>query len=89
MLVEYEAAEAHIVSFRFSGNAERRNFERLAKRQDAIAALRALDRHSEARRVILNTITMAMVSDCAHHIYEALRCLEKRMVVVADCLPIF
>lgn len=83
MLVEYEAAEAHIVSFRFSGNTERRKFERLAKSQDAIAALRALDRHSEARRVILNNITMAMVSDCAHHIYEALRCLEKRKIVVA------
>ncbi len=83
MLVEYEAAEAHIVSFRLSGNAERRKFERFAKRQDAVAALRALERHSEARLVILNTITMAMVSDCAHHIYEALRCLEKRKVVVA------
>lgn len=83
MLVEYEAAEAHIVSFQLSGNTERRKFERLAKRQNAVAALRALERHSEARRVILNTITMAMVSDCAHHICEALRCLEKRKVVVA------
>jgi hypothetical protein len=83
MLVEYEAAEAHKISFRFSDNTERRKFERLAKRQDVIAALRALGRHSEARRIILNTITMAMVSDCAHHIYEALRCLEKRKVVPA------
>jgi len=83
MLVEYEAAEAHIVSFQLPDNKERRKFERLAKRQDAVAALKALDRHFEARRVILNTITMAMVSDCAHHIYEALRCLEKRKVVVA------
>jgi len=83
MLVEYEAAKAHIVSFRFSDNTERRKFERLAKRQDAIGALRALGRHSEARRIILNTVTMAMVSDCAHHIYEALRCLEKRKVVPA------
>jgi len=83
MLVEYEAAKAHIVSFRFSNDTEKRRFERLAKRQNAVDALRALDRHSEARRVILNTITMAMVSDCAHHVYEALRCLEKRKVVPA------
>jgi hypothetical protein len=26
---------------------------------------------------------MAMVSDCLHHIYEALRCLEKRKTIVA------
>lgn len=83
MLSEYGTAKAHIVSFRFSGNREKQKFERLAKSQDVVAALRALDRHSESRRVILNTITMAMVSDCAHHVYEALRCLEKRKVVVA------
>lgn len=83
MLVEYEAAKAHIVSFRFTDNTEKKKFEQLARRNNAIDALRALDRHSEARRVVLNTITMAMVSDCAHHIYEALRCLEKRKVVPA------
>lgn len=83
MLVEYEEAEAHVVTFKFSGNAERRKFEQIAKRQNAVDALRALELHSEARRVILNTITVAMVSDCAHHIYEALRCFEKRKVVPA------
>lgn len=83
MLVEYEEAEAHIVTFKFSSTAERRKFERIAKRQNAVDALRSLELHSEARRVILNTITMAMVSDCAHHIYEALRCFEKRKVVPA------
>ncbi len=31
--------------------------------------------------MVLNTITMAMVSDCAHHIYEALRCFEKGKVI--------
>ncbi|TXH73162.1 hypothetical protein [Thiobacillus sp.] len=83
MLAEYETAKAHVVSFQFSNNTERKKFERLAKKQNAVDALRALERHSEARRVILNTITMAMVSDSAHHIYEALRCLEKRKVVPA------
>ena len=31
----------------------------------------------------INTITIGMVSDCLHHIYEALRCMERRKVVVA------
>ena len=45
--------------------------------------MRAAGYESETRRVILNQITMAMVSDCLHHIYEALRCLEKRKIIVA------
>ena len=43
--------------------------------------MRELGLHSEARRVVMNQITMAMVSDCAHHIYEALRCFEKRKFI--------
>lgn len=81
MLVEYEAAEAHLVNVPFSDAIERGRFSRLAREQDVIAALRTLGRHTEARRVILNTITMAMVSDCGHHVYEALRCFEKRKIV--------
>lgn len=81
LLVEYERAKAHLVEFKFSSTGESRNFEALARAEDPISALRTLRRDSEARRVILNTITMAMVSDCAHHIYEALRCFEKAKVV--------
>ncbi len=33
--------------------------------------------------MVLNQITMAMVSDCLHHVFEALRCLEKRKIIVA------
>lgn len=81
MLVEYEAADAPKVSFQFSDKAQSKRFARLAKKHDAIAAMRELGLHSEARRVVLNTVTMAMVSDCAHHIYESLRCFEKRKVI--------
>lgn len=83
MLVEYEGANAHMVTFKFSSGRERKRFEALAKTSDPVSVLNALGRHSEARRVVLNTITMAMVSDCSHHIYEALRCFEKRKVIPA------
>lgn len=83
MLVEYETARAHHVNVRFKDKAETRKFSKIAKANDAIAALRALDRGSEARRVVLNHITMALVSDCAHHLYESLRCFEKRKIVPA------
>jgi len=81
MLVEYEKANAHKVSFKFKNKAEKKRFEKLAETHNALDILQEMGRHSEARRVVLNTITMAMVSDCAHHIYESLRCFEKRKVV--------
>lgn len=83
MLAEYEAVEAHIVRFQFSNKGQAKKFKKLAKTHDAVTALRELGLHSEARRVVLNTITVAMVSDCAHHIYESLRCFEKRKIVPA------
>ncbi|MDE1546270.1 hypothetical protein PTW32_12660 [Dechloromonas agitata] len=81
MLIEFEGAGAHKVKFKFSSSRERKRFDALAKTTDPVSVLKALGRHSEARRVVLNTITMAMVSDCAHHIYEALRCFEKGKVI--------
>lgn len=81
ILIEYEGASAHKVKIQFKDKAESRKFSRLAKTNDVIAALRTLDRGSEARRVVLNSIIMAMVSDCAHHLYESLRCFEKRKMV--------
>ncbi|EGP43095.1 hypothetical protein [Achromobacter insuavis] len=81
MLVEYESANAHQIKVKFSSGRERKRFESLVKKTDPVSALNALGRHSEARRVVLNTIAMAMVSDCAHHIYEALRCFEKAKVI--------
>lgn len=81
MLVEYETANAHKVSFKFANKTEKKRFDRLAKTHDALDILKVLGRHAEARRVVMNTITMAMVSDCAHHIYESLRCFEKRKFI--------
>lgn len=83
ILVEYERAEANVVKFEFRSKAEAKKFDEHAAKEDPISAMRAGGYEAEARRVILNQITMAMVSDCMHHIYEALRCLEKRKVVVA------
>lgn len=81
MLVEYEHADAHKVKFKLASAREGERIEVLAKQTDPVSALRALGRDAEARRVVLNTITMAMVSDCAHHIYEALRCFEKAKII--------
>jgi hypothetical protein len=81
--VEYESAEAHVVSFDLRDKNEAKSFKKHAAKEDTIAAMRAAGYDHEVRRVILNQITMAMVSDCLHHLYEAFRCLEKRKVVVA------
>jgi hypothetical protein len=81
MLVEYEAADAPTVSFTFTSKAQSKRFSELANKHDALTAMRELGLHSQARRVVLNQITMAIVSDTAHHIYESLRCFEKRKLI--------
>ena len=83
VLGEYKKAEAHLVRFDFKNETEATQFEAIAEREDAVAALHAIGRPDEARRVILNTVTLAMVSDCLHHVFEALRCMERRKFVVA------
>lgn len=82
VLREYEKAEAHIVKVKFPSKITAQAFSRLAE-TDAIEALKETGFANEARHAMLNTITMAMVSDCLHHIYEALSCFEKRKVIVA------
>jgi hypothetical protein len=81
MLVEYESADAPKVSFTFADEAQSKRFRNLARKHNPITAMREIGLHSEEKRVVMNAITMAMVSDCAHHIYEALRCFEKRKVI--------
>ncbi|MEI9414445.1 hypothetical protein [Mesorhizobium sp. Cs1321R2N1] len=83
LMVEYEGEEAHVVSFKFRNRAEAKAFKKHAAKADTIAAMRAGGYEAEARKAVLNQITMAMVSDCLHHIYESLRCLEKRKIIVA------
>lgn len=82
LLAQYEAASAHTVKIKFKNKAEAKRFAELAE-DNAIDALRGTGYPEEARRVILNTITMAMVSDTLHHLFEGLKCLEKRKTVVA------
>lgn len=83
LLVEYERAQAHFVSFKVRNEVEAKALNEHAARENPIAAMRAGGYEAEARKVVLNQITMAMVSDCLHHIYEGLRCLEKRKIIVA------
>lgn len=81
--MEYEGADAHVVSVVFRSKAEAKAFEECAEKKDPITAMRACGYEAESRKLVVNQITMAMVSDCLHHIYEGLRCLEKRKVIVA------
>lgn len=83
VLKEYLAAEANLVTVKFKSKINAAQFQKIAASEDTIAALRKTGYSKEAKRVILNQITIAMVSDCLHHIYEALRCFEKRKSVVA------
>jgi hypothetical protein len=82
-LVEAEARNADVVTINFPSRVTADQFEAISKKEDTIAALRATGFPDEARRVILNRITMAMVSDCMHHLFEALRCFEKRKIIVS------
>lgn len=82
ILKEYEEAGALHVSITFRSKAAANAFSQKADK-NPISAMRACGYDAEARRVILNQITMAMASDSLHHIYEALRCLEKRKGIVA------
>jgi hypothetical protein len=83
LLVEHEGVGTHKVSVEFRNKAEAKAFHEHADKEGPIKAMRFGGYEAEARKVILNEITRAMASDCLHHIYEALRCLEKRKVIVA------
>jgi hypothetical protein len=82
LLCEYEALNANIVRIRFPSKAEATRFGMLAK-GNPIDALRKSGYSDQAKRVILNQITMALTSDFLHHVFEGLKCLEKRKIVVA------
>ena len=77
LLKEYEGARAHFVSVKFRRKREATAFHRLrTEGVDGLQLLRSMNYPNELRRVILNQVTMALASDCLHHLYEALRCLE-------------
>ncbi len=83
MLKEYGEKDAGLVTIKFQSEITVKQFQEIADTEDPVEALRKTGYPKEAKRVILNQITMAMVSDCLHHIFEGLRCLEKRKIVVA------
>lgn len=80
-LVEYEAAGAHLVTINFESQVSEEEFSKL-NNEDPFEALVRTGYPEQARRGLINTIIMGMVSDCLHHIFEALKCFEKRKVVV-------
>lgn len=82
LVVEYETAGALTLEIKFRDRSEAEAFQKLGD-EDAIIGLRKVGRLAEVRRIILNQITIAMVADSLHHIFEALRCMEKRKTVVA------
>lgn len=81
-LHEYETARAHVETIDFLHPGDGDKFQDLADRTDAVGALREPGYQDAPKKVVLNTIRMALISDCMHHVYEALRCFEKRKVVV-------
>ena len=81
-MAEYETAGAHLERIEFSDPEEFGRFEALCEHTDTIEALRELGYANASKRVVLNTICIAMISDCLHHVYEGLRCFEKRKFVV-------
>ena len=83
LLKEYASRRADNVRVKFDSKITAKEFRRIAKAEGPIEALRRTGYPNEAKRVVLNQITMRMVPDCLHHVFEALRCLEKRKVVVA------
>src|SRR5882757_672476 len=64
VLVEYEKAKAHLVNFNFRNASEAAQFEAIANVEDSVTALRKLGRLEEARRAVINTTILGMVSDC-------------------------
>ena len=82
-LKEYDDAKAHFVDVHFRREEDAKRVIEIAEYNDDIEALLSVGYDTEAKKIILNNITMAMISDCLHHVYEAFRCLEKRKIVVA------
>ena len=81
-LIESENSRAHVETIEFLHPGDGDKFQELANKTDAVGALRELGFQDASKKVVLNTIRMAMISDCLHHVYEALRCFEKRKMVV-------
>lgn len=83
LLVEYEAGQANFVKITFPNKRVGSRFAQLAKKANPLDAMRTMGFAAEAKRLVLNQVTLALTADFLLHIFEALRCLEKRKSVVA------
>lgn len=83
VLKEYEKHKAHHITFKFKKRSDKEIFETIAGQQDAITAMRSIGAERHAKRLVVNQTTFSLTSDCLHHIYEALSCLERRKAVVS------
>ena len=83
MLKEYAERRAEQVTVKFESGITAKEFREIANSEGTIEALSKTGHPKEAKRVVLNQVTMAMVSDCLHHIFEGLKRLEKRKIIVA------
>lgn len=83
VLVECRECEADRVEISFPSRRKADEFSRLSEEADPISALRRMGLTDKARKVVLNRITTELVSDALHHLFEALRCMERRKVIVA------
>lgn len=82
MLAEYEAARAAHITLTFESAKEAETFANRADEFNSIEALRLLGYENEAKKVIMNNLTMALVADSLQHLFEGLRCFEKRKIIV-------
>jgi len=82
MLKEYEEARAHIVTVEFENDTQKEKFLSIADKENTISAMEAIGHHDLAKRAQINTIIIGLVSDYLHHIYESLKCFEKRKFIV-------
>lgn len=83
LLRQYEGARAHFVNCQFQTKTDMEHFTAHADANGALDAMRFLGFEAEAKRLVMNNVTMAMCADSVNHIFEGLRCLEKRKLVVA------
>ncbi|HEX6858798.1 MAG TPA: hypothetical protein VF138_01165 [Caulobacteraceae bacterium] len=83
ILVECRECGADKVEIRFRSRRKADEFSRLADDTNPIDALRRIGMAGKAKKVVLNRITTELVSDSLHHLFEALRCMERRKVIVA------
>ena len=83
MLVEYEGADADSVEIKFKSKKDGAKFFEATKQHDSSLDARRAGYCEGSTASCRNPTTMALVSDCMHHLYEALFASKSDKVVVA------